>query len=92
MEVETVYEVLHDKLSRLVELELRSSLLTLGRTDASIVLLSLTRSLHIIHHLAHTVQTGTLGTEHGIFSMLGGFPESGLKLGTLTVGNIEHTL
>ena len=84
MEIQTVHKVGHDKLGRLVELEPCSSLLTLGRADASIALLSLT------HHLAHTVQTGALGTEYRIFAFFRSLPEGCLQFGALTVGNVEH--
>ena len=67
MEVEAVYEILHDKLGGLVE-------------------------LHLLHHLFHAMQTRTLSAEHWIFTLLGGFPEGGLEFGTLTIGNVEHTL
>ena len=30
--------------------------------------------LHFLHHLTHTVQTRTLGAEHGVFALFGGLP------------------
>ena len=48
--------------------------------------------LHLLHHLTHAMQTGTLSTEHGILTLFGGLPEGSFELGTLTVGDVEHTL
>ena len=48
--------------------------------------------LHLLHHFLHAVQTGTLATEHGILTLLRSFPEGGFEFGTLTVGDVEHTL
>ena len=47
---------------------------------------------HLMHHLFHAVQTGTLGTEHGVLAVFGGLPQRLLQFGTLAVGNVEHTL
>ena len=66
MEVQTVHEVLHDKLRWIVE-------------------------IHLLHHLLHPVQTGTLCTEYRELPLLRGFPERRLQFGTLTVSNVEHT-
>ena len=48
--------------------------------------------LHLLHHLLHTMQTRTLGTEHRILTLFRSFPEGSLQFRTLTIGYVKHTL
>ena len=48
--------------------------------------------LHTFHNLLHAVQTWTLGTKYRITSLFRCFPQRLFQFGTLTVGNVEHTL